>query len=137
MALIGPDLPKIPSPLKSIQQYLTIAAKHDQRDSVVSYWCMYTITYRTFLSFNYVMIFRYLRIFSASFSIPEKYLLLEFNILCLLYYYASWRNVKISRRNRPSLCSSNWIKAIYEDIGGNKFFIEVNGLVGENEERVT
>lgn len=39
MALTGPDLPKIPSPLKSIQQYLTIAAKHDQRDSVVSYWC--------------------------------------------------------------------------------------------------
>ncbi|KAL6429526.1 hypothetical protein ACFW04_007463 [Cataglyphis niger] len=39
MALIGPDLPKIPFPLKSIQQYLTIATKHDQRDCVVSYWC--------------------------------------------------------------------------------------------------
>lgn len=39
MALTGPDLPKTPAPLKSIQQYLTIAAKHDQRDCVVSYWC--------------------------------------------------------------------------------------------------
>lgn len=39
MALIGPDLPKIPTPLKSIQQYLTVATKHDQRDCVVSYWC--------------------------------------------------------------------------------------------------
>lgn len=39
MALKGPDLPKIPGPLKSIQQYLTIAAKHDERDNVVSYWC--------------------------------------------------------------------------------------------------
>lgn len=40
MALTGPDLPKIPTPLKfSIQQYLTIATKHDQRDCVVSYWC--------------------------------------------------------------------------------------------------
>lgn len=41
MALTGPDLPKIPQPLKNIQQYLTIAAKHDQRDNVVSYWCKY------------------------------------------------------------------------------------------------
>ncbi|XP_032674220.1 vacuolar protein sorting-associated protein VTA1 homolog [Odontomachus brunneus] len=39
MALTGPDLPKIPQPLKNIQQYLMVAAKHDQRDSVVSYWC--------------------------------------------------------------------------------------------------
>ncbi|KYN03800.1 PREDICTED: vacuolar protein sorting-associated protein VTA1 homolog [Cyphomyrmex costatus] len=39
MALTGPDLPKVPIPLKSIQHYLTIASKHDQRDSVVSYWC--------------------------------------------------------------------------------------------------
>ncbi|CAL1674684.1 unnamed protein product [Lasius platythorax] len=39
MALTGPDLPNTPAPLKSIQQYLTIGAKHDQRDSVVSYWC--------------------------------------------------------------------------------------------------
>ncbi|GAB1865361.1 Vacuolar protein sorting-associated protein VTA1-like protein [Camponotus japonicus] len=39
MALTGPDLPKIPTPLKSIQQYITIATKHDQRDCVVSYWC--------------------------------------------------------------------------------------------------
>ncbi|KAL6258137.1 hypothetical protein P5V15_010057 [Pogonomyrmex californicus] len=39
MALTGPGLPKVPAPLKSIQQYLTVAAKHDQRDCVVSYWC--------------------------------------------------------------------------------------------------
>ncbi|EGI70803.1 PREDICTED: vacuolar protein sorting-associated protein VTA1 homolog [Acromyrmex echinatior] len=39
MALTGPNLPKVPTPLKSIQHYLTIASKHDQRDSVVSYWC--------------------------------------------------------------------------------------------------
>ncbi|XP_012521513.1 vacuolar protein sorting-associated protein VTA1 homolog [Monomorium pharaonis] len=39
MALTGPDLPKVPIPLKSIQPYLTVATKHDQRDSVVSYWC--------------------------------------------------------------------------------------------------
>ncbi|EZA58733.1 Vacuolar protein sorting-associated protein VTA1-like protein [Ooceraea biroi] len=39
MALTGPDLPKIPARLKVIQQYLTIAAKHDERDCVVSYWC--------------------------------------------------------------------------------------------------
>ncbi|XP_014481700.1 PREDICTED: vacuolar protein sorting-associated protein VTA1 homolog [Dinoponera quadriceps] len=39
MALTGPDLPKIPQPLKNIQQYLTVAAKHGQRDNVVSYWC--------------------------------------------------------------------------------------------------
>lgn len=39
MALTGPDLPQTPTPLKSIQQYLTIATKHDQRDCVVSYWC--------------------------------------------------------------------------------------------------
>ncbi|KYM93168.1 PREDICTED: vacuolar protein sorting-associated protein VTA1 homolog [Atta cephalotes] len=39
MALTGPNLPKVPTPLKSIQHYLTIALKHDQRDSVVSYWC--------------------------------------------------------------------------------------------------
>lgn len=45
MALTGPDLPKVPTPLKSIQQYLTVALKHDQRDSVVSYWCMYIIYY--------------------------------------------------------------------------------------------
>lgn len=39
MALPNLDLPKIPQPLKNIQPYLTVAAKHDQRDSVVSYWC--------------------------------------------------------------------------------------------------
>lgn len=39
MASTGPDLTKIPAPLKKIQQYLTIATKHDQRDCVVSYWC--------------------------------------------------------------------------------------------------
>lgn len=35
----GPDLPEIPTPLKSIQHYLKIASTHDQRDPVVSYWC--------------------------------------------------------------------------------------------------
>ncbi|KAH0951849.1 hypothetical protein HN011_000430 [Eciton burchellii] len=39
MALTGPDLPEIPSRLKVIQRYLTVAAKHDERDYVVSYWC--------------------------------------------------------------------------------------------------
>ncbi|XP_011686931.1 PREDICTED: vacuolar protein sorting-associated protein VTA1 homolog [Wasmannia auropunctata] len=39
MALTGPDLSKVPAPLKAIQQYLTVASKHDQRDNVVSYWC--------------------------------------------------------------------------------------------------
>ncbi|XP_071629067.1 vacuolar protein sorting-associated protein VTA1 homolog [Temnothorax longispinosus] len=39
MALAGPDLPQVPNPLKSIQKYLTVASKHDQRDNVVSYWC--------------------------------------------------------------------------------------------------
>lgn len=39
--MVGPDLPEIPASLKSIQQYLKIAATHDQRDPVVSYWCMY------------------------------------------------------------------------------------------------
>lgn len=39
MALTGPDLPKVPAPLKTIQHYLTVASKHDQRDSIVSYWC--------------------------------------------------------------------------------------------------
>jgi len=39
MALTGPDLPKVPIPIKTIQKYLTVATKHDQRDSVVSYWC--------------------------------------------------------------------------------------------------
>lgn len=43
MALTGPDLSKVPTPLKPIQQYLTVASKHDQRDNVVSYWCMYNI----------------------------------------------------------------------------------------------
>lgn len=37
--MVGPDLPEIPTSLKSIQQYLKIAATHDQRDPVVSYWC--------------------------------------------------------------------------------------------------
>ncbi|XP_012221081.2 vacuolar protein sorting-associated protein VTA1 homolog [Linepithema humile] len=37
--MAGPDLPKTPTPLKNIQQYLTVAIKHDQRDCVVSYWC--------------------------------------------------------------------------------------------------
>ncbi|XP_033228092.1 vacuolar protein sorting-associated protein VTA1 homolog isoform X10 [Belonocnema kinseyi] len=35
----GPVLPPTPAPLKSIQHYLKIAAEHDQRDPVVSYWC--------------------------------------------------------------------------------------------------
>ncbi|XP_076754948.1 vesicle trafficking 1 [Xylocopa sonorina] len=35
----GPDLPEIPTPLKSIQHYLKIASTHDQRDPVISYWC--------------------------------------------------------------------------------------------------
>lgn len=35
----GPALPPVPVPLKSIQHYLKIAAEHDQRDPVVSYWC--------------------------------------------------------------------------------------------------
>jgi len=39
MALTGSDLPKVPAPLKTIQPYLTVASKHDQRDHVVSYWC--------------------------------------------------------------------------------------------------
>lgn len=39
MALTGPDLSKVPTPLKTIQPYLTVASKHDQRDNVVSYWC--------------------------------------------------------------------------------------------------
>ncbi|XP_071576510.1 uncharacterized protein [Temnothorax nylanderi] len=39
MALAGSDLPQVPNPLKSIQKYLTVALKHDQRDNVVSYWC--------------------------------------------------------------------------------------------------
>ncbi|XP_076183619.1 vesicle trafficking 1 [Ptiloglossa arizonensis] len=37
--MVGPDLPEIPPPLKSIQQCLKIASTHDQRDPVVSYWC--------------------------------------------------------------------------------------------------
>ncbi|CAK9810604.1 Vacuolar protein sorting-associated protein VTA1 homolog [Anthophora plagiata] len=37
--MIGPDLPEIPQPLKSIQYYLKVAVTHDQRDPVVSYWC--------------------------------------------------------------------------------------------------
>ncbi|XP_029050228.1 vacuolar protein sorting-associated protein VTA1 homolog [Osmia bicornis bicornis] len=37
--MVGPDLPEIPASLKTIQQYLKIAATHDQRDPVVSYWC--------------------------------------------------------------------------------------------------
>ncbi|XP_076233271.1 vesicle trafficking 1 [Calliopsis andreniformis] len=37
--MFGPDLPEIPSPLKSIQHYLKVASTHDQRDPVVSYWC--------------------------------------------------------------------------------------------------
>ncbi|TGZ47779.1 Uncharacterized protein DBV15_12446, partial [Temnothorax longispinosus] len=36
MALAGPDLPQVPNPLKSIQKYLTVASKHDQRDNVVT-----------------------------------------------------------------------------------------------------
>lgn len=51
MALTGPDLSKVPTPLKSIQQYLTVASKHDQRDSVVSYWCKYIVIYYI-LNFN-------------------------------------------------------------------------------------
>lgn len=39
MALTGPDLLKVPNPLKTIQQYLAVALKHDARDKVVSYWC--------------------------------------------------------------------------------------------------
>ncbi|XP_031844117.1 vesicle trafficking 1 [Nomia melanderi] len=37
--MVNLDLPEIPPSLKSIQQYLKIAATHDQRDLVVSYWC--------------------------------------------------------------------------------------------------
>ncbi|KAK2586610.1 hypothetical protein KPH14_011483 [Odynerus spinipes] len=37
--VVTPDLPPVPPPLKHIQQYLKIAATHDQRDVVVSYWC--------------------------------------------------------------------------------------------------
>ena len=44
--MIDPDLPEIPLPLKSIQHYLKIASNHDQRDPVVSYWCMY-LNYHT------------------------------------------------------------------------------------------
>lgn len=39
--MIDPDLPEIPLSLKSIQHHLKIASNHDQRDPVVSYWCMY------------------------------------------------------------------------------------------------
>ncbi|KZC07811.1 Vacuolar protein sorting-associated protein VTA1 like protein [Dufourea novaeangliae] len=37
--MVNPDLLETPVPLKNIQQYLKIAATHDQRDPVVSYWC--------------------------------------------------------------------------------------------------
>ena len=37
--MAGPVLPPTPAPLKTIQHYLKIAAEHDQRDPVVSYWC--------------------------------------------------------------------------------------------------
>lgn len=33
------DLPEVPAPLRGIQHYLKIAATHDQRDPIVSYWC--------------------------------------------------------------------------------------------------
>nr|XP_033321881.1 vacuolar protein sorting-associated protein VTA1 homolog isoform X1 [Megalopta genalis] len=37
--MVNPDLPDVPPPLRSIEQYLKIAASHDQRDNVISYWC--------------------------------------------------------------------------------------------------
>ena len=41
--MASPALPPTPAPLKSIQHYLKIAAEHDQRDPVVSYWCEYRL----------------------------------------------------------------------------------------------
>lgn len=46
-------------------------------------------------------------------------------------------NIKISNKNRPSLCSSNWVKAIYKDIRGDKFFTKVDGLVRDNKKGIT
>lgn len=37
--MVNPNLPDVPAPLKSIEQYLKIAASHHERDPVVSYWC--------------------------------------------------------------------------------------------------
>lgn len=35
----GSNLTDIPQPLKGIQGYLRLAAEHDQRDPVITYWC--------------------------------------------------------------------------------------------------
>ena len=39
------QFPPCPPQYKQLQHYLKIAAEHDQRDPIVSYWCMQIIIF--------------------------------------------------------------------------------------------